>query len=78
MIRLPDTPLPPNAATNLDRWQLGIDSIPDYADRVETAKQQFKSRNVTNNKTFFPCAQVAGPDVFGRAALCLLRRLGGG
>ena len=52
MIRIPDTPLDPTAASALAGFQADLDALPNYADRVNEAEKKFASRNSKRNKTF--------------------------
>ncbi|MBN8229773.1 hypothetical protein JYK02_19870 [Corallococcus macrosporus] len=52
MIHLPNLPLPEPANTQLTGYQQEIDSLPDYATRVERAKERFSSLNKKGHPTF--------------------------
>ena len=52
MIQLRDRALPETTQEALDGWQLKIDAIADYAERVEAGKAQFSRRNTSTNPTF--------------------------
>ncbi|WP_163865955.1 hypothetical protein [Myxococcus eversor] len=52
MIRLPDSPLSADALKGLAEHQRAIDSLPDYAERVASAKKRFSSVNKVGNPTF--------------------------
>ncbi|RKH51255.1 hypothetical protein [Corallococcus llansteffanensis] len=52
MIRLPNFPLPEPTQSRLVGYQHEIDSLPDYATRVERAKARFSSLNKKGDPTF--------------------------
>ena len=52
MQRLPDLPLPTEAAAQLIEYQAEIDRLATFAERVKAGKRLFKSRNNKNNATF--------------------------
>ena len=52
MIRIPNTPLDPTAASALAGFQADLDALPNYPDRVAAADKQFQSRNRESNTTF--------------------------
>jgi uncharacterized protein (TIGR02646 family) len=52
MIRHPATPLAPAARAGLQSFQSEIDGLPDYAARVDAAKERFPKRNTASNATF--------------------------
>lgn len=52
MIQLSEVTLPETTQEALDGWQLKIDAIDDYAERVEAAKEQFSNRNRQANPVF--------------------------
>ncbi|HET7230722.1 MAG TPA: hypothetical protein VFJ16_12010 [Longimicrobium sp.] len=52
MIQLHDPGLPADEAEQLRKLQDDIDAIPDYAARVQQAKEKFKRRNTANDPLF--------------------------
>lgn len=52
MLRLPDLPLPAAAAAQLAAYQAEIDGLATFAERVQSGKRLFKSRNNKANETF--------------------------
>lgn len=52
MILLPNLPLPPQTAVQLTVLQHKVDSVPDYAQRVEFGKQEFARRNHIKDRVF--------------------------
>jgi hypothetical protein len=58
MIQLPNLALPETTRDELENWQKRIDSILDYASRVDEAKKSFARYNKSSNRTFRQVRQV--------------------
>jgi uncharacterized protein (TIGR02646 family) len=58
MLRIPDRPLAPAAQLKLAEYQRDIDALAGFAERVETGKSRFTSRNREGDPAFGPVRQT--------------------
>jgi uncharacterized protein (TIGR02646 family) len=70
LIKLQNLPLPSLTQRQLNIYQAKVNQVADYAERVENAKQLFKSYNTKRNKTFQTVRQTLTQICSGACRCC--------